>query len=154
MKYAIEINQNVKTGKLIFIKNTKHYLIDSLKYSYPFLIPKAQNLLNLIGEKFQSKINNTNLKNTRFVVTSLLRTKSSTTRLRRKNKNAIRYSAHLHGTTFDITYEDFENQKNITPIEKESLKEILANILFELRKQKKCWVTYEYFQNCFHIVSR
>jgi hypothetical protein len=154
LKYAIEIAPNVKTGKLKPIKDSKYFVIDSLKYSYAFLTPKASELLHCIGKLFQQKIQNTNLKNTKLIITSLLRTRSSSTRLRKRNRNAIRYSAHLHGTTFDITYEMFHNSIKISSTENEVLKEVLANSLFELRSKKKCWVTHELYQSCFHIVSR
>jgi len=154
LKYAIEIETNVKTGKLKPIKDSKYFVIDSLKYSYAFLTPKASELLHCLGKLFQQKIQNTNLRNTKLIITSLLRTRSSSTRLRQRNKNAIRYSAHLHGTTFDITYETFQNSNKISSTENEVLKEVLANSLFELRSKQKCWVTHESYQSCFHIVSR
>jgi len=34
------------------------------------------------------------------------------------------------------------------------LKEILAQSIFELRSEGKCWATHEKWQTCFHVVSR
>ncbi len=154
LKHPKQITPLVNSGVLIPIKNSETYLIDTLWYSYPFLTPSAKKLLHTIGKQFQYKVKNTDLENTRIIVSSLLRTTSSIKRLRRKNRNAVRYSAHLHGTTFDITYESFDQSKLISRAELESLKEILANVLFELKSKNKCWVTFERAQNCFHIVSR
>ncbi len=149
-----EIDKFIALGALILIKNNSLYIIDTLKYSYPFLIPKAKELLREISTSFQQKLVNTNLKGTRLVVTSVLRTSTTIKRLRRKNRNAIRHSAHLHGTTFDISYNLFMHKKKLTSAENESLGDILAKTLFELRHKKKCWVTYERYQRCFHIVNR
>lgn len=154
LKFAREIQPKIDSGKLVLIENNQFYMLDTLHYSYPFLTPKGANLLAEIGTKFQTKLKNTHLKNTRFVVTSMLRTVSSVSRLRRRNRNAIRRSAHLHGTTFDITYEKFDNPQLLSAAENYYLKEMLAQSIFELREEKKCWATYEMWQTCFHIVSR
>jgi hypothetical protein len=34
------------------------------------------------------------------------------------------------------------------------MKEALAEVIWELREEKKCWATYEKSQGCFHVVSR
>lgn len=154
IKHAFQIESFVKTGALIPILNSDSYIIDTLKYSHPFLTPKAKNLLSSICSIFQSKIKNTNAKGAKLIITSLLRTTTSIKRLRKVNKNAIRHSAHLHGTTFDISYEAFQHHSYFTHSELEILKEVLAKALFELRTKNKCWVTYEKSQSCFHIVSR
>lgn len=149
-----EIDAFVAAGSLILIKNNSLYVIDTLKYSYPFLITEAKELLSEISTAFQQKLVNTNLKGTRLVVTSVLRTSTTIKRLRRRNRNAIRHSAHLHGTTFDLSYTSFIHAKKLSTAENESLRDLLAMTLFELRSKKKCWVTYERYQTCFHIVNR
>jgi uncharacterized protein YcbK (DUF882 family) len=151
---ALEIKTFVNRGILEPIRNSKTFYIDKLKHSYAYLTPNSKNLLINIGTNFQQKLKNTNLKKTKIIVSSLLRTKESVYKLRNINKTAIKQSAHLHGTTFDISCSKFRNKKRITKPEIESLKEILAKILFDLKKQKKCWVTYEKYQSCFHIVNR
>jgi hypothetical protein len=151
---ALEIKTYVNRGILEPIKSSKTFRIDKLEHSYAFLTPKSKSLLINIGTNFQQKLKNTNLKKTKIIVSSLLRTKDSVLKLIRINKTAIKQSAHLHGTTFDISCSKFVNKKSITKTEIESLKEILAKILFDLKKQKKCWVTYEKYQACFHIVNR
>ena len=148
------IDTLVNRGLLDQINNTKTYIVDSLKHSYAFLTPNSKKLLTNISVNFQQKLKNTNLKKTKIIVTSILRTKESINRLRKRNQTAIKHSAHLHGTTFDITCSKFYHNKKISLVEIESLKEILAKVLFDLRKQNMCWVTFEKYQSCFHIVSK
>ena len=38
--------------------------------------------------------------------------------------------------------------------ETDKLKSVLAEVLQDLRKQKKCYVRYEFKQGCFHITVR
>ncbi|MBI1837155.1 MAG: hypothetical protein HYR91_07800 [Flavobacteriia bacterium] len=154
IKKTKEINPFFNKGNLILLKNTESYFVDTMEYSYPFLIPKAYTLLNEIGDKFQLKLKRTKYKNVKFYITSALRTLSSVKRLRKHNRNASKYSAHMHGTTFDLGYDEFYCKRSLNKKEVEYLKSILASILIDLKKEKKCWVTYEVNQTCFHIVSR
>jgi hypothetical protein len=154
IKRSFEIPNFVKTGALVPLKDNEVYLVDTLEYSYAFLTPRASSLLFDIGKRFQRKIKNTNLKGAKLIVTSALRTVNKVNLLRKVNKNAVKYSAHLHGTTFDVTYSSFFHKRKLTHAEVNGLGEILSKTLFELRLRKKCWVTYERFQTCFHIVSR
>lgn len=155
VKYYRDIRQKLDSGKLVLIENNTFYITDTMRYSYPFLTPKGSILLEEIGKKFKAKLRNTDLRETRFVVTSMFRTVSSVSRLRRHNRNAIRHSAHLHGTTFDVSYEEFDHPRGaLSADEKSYLKEMLAQSIFELREEKRCWATYELWQTCFHVVSR
>lgn len=153
LKYAREIQPKIDSGKLVVIENNSFYILDTMYYSYPFLVPKTKDLLISIGESFQEKLKNTHFKNVRFVITSALRTVSSINRLRKRNKNAIRNSAHLHGTSFDIAYDEFDSPTSLSSSEILYLKEVLAESLFELREEQRCWVTYEQWQSCFHVVT-
>lgn len=154
LKYSHEIIPLVKTGALIPLKQNQFYFIDTLRYSYAFLTPNSEMLLSEISKKFQQKIQNTNLKGAKIVVTSALRTTHKIRMLRKVNRNALKNSAHLHGTTFDIAYQTYYHPNKIKKAEKICLSEILTAVLFELKSQHKCWVTYEKFQSCFHVVDR
>ena len=46
--------------------------------------------------------------------------------------------------------EEVGNEKEET----DKLKSVLAEVLQDLRKQKKCYVRYEFKQGCFHITVR
>lgn len=102
------------------------------------------------------RLTNTSLANAKFELTSLLRTEHSLKRLRRINRNATKNSTHLHGTTIDIAYDTFHDSHNQSFSNEvvNYLKEQLAATLIDMRNEKKCWVLYERFQPCFHVVVR
>ncbi len=149
-----EIKNYYLQKKLFLVDSSDLYVVDSLFFSYAFLTKDAKVLLEDIGAKFQEKLKHTTLSETRILVTSLLRTEYSVKRLRRKNRNSIRISSHLHGTTFDLAHNEFIAPKMLETHEIDYLKGILAETLFELRAQNRCFVTYEYNQSCFHVVNR
>ena len=154
LKFVRDIQPVIDSGKLVEIKATNRYLVDTMRYSFPFAVPATKAFIDTIATRFQAKLINTDLYGARLIVTSVLRTKSSVARLRRHNRNAIRQSAHLHGTTFDLSYANYDFKRPLSFAEAEYLREVLALTLFELRAEKKCWVTYEIFQTCFHVVTR
>lgn len=144
----------VNKGELVPIKSNKYFYVDTMHYSYPFAKHEVKDFVSELGKRFQSKLKQTDLYGTRLVLTSLLRTKSSVSRLMKRNKNAIKHSSHLHGTTFDISYNTFLHSRTLSDGEVAHLKETLALTLFEMREEKKCYVLCEYFQTCFHVVCR
>lgn len=154
LKYVRDIQPVVDSGILVPLGPNELYILDTMRYSFPFALPETKAFIDTIATRFQARLVNTDLAGTRLVVTSVLRTKSSVARLVRHNRNAIRNSAHLHGTTFDLSYATYDFKRPITPEESEYLKEVLAHTLFDLRKEQRCWVTYEIFQTCFHVVTR
>jgi hypothetical protein len=154
LKRERDVLTAVGSGKLISVLPTDSYILDTMHYSFPFVLPETKAFIDTIAIRFQGKLINTELAGTRLIVTSLLRTENSVERLLRNNRNAIRNSAHLHGTTFDLSYAHYDFERPLSLEESEYLKEILALTLFELRREKKCWVTYELFQTCFHVVKR
>ena len=158
IKNKEEIRPYYLNKKLILVDSSSVYVVDSLFHSYAFLTPDAKVLLDDIGVLFQAKLVNTNLRNSRILVTSLLRTEKTIKRLMKRNRNSLRISSHLHGTTFDLAHNEFIPEfgvsKIFTQAEIDYLKEILAETLFELRDKDRCFVTYEYRQACFHVVNR
>ena len=154
LKSIKHIKENQRKGKLEKIFTTSEYVVDTMTYSYPFLCPKAIELLKIISTDFRTKLENTNLENTRFYVTSAARTIHSVRLLRRRNGNASKYSAHLHGTAFDIGYDEFHSKNIVNSIDLVVLKDLLAETLIKLKMKDKCWVTYELNQKCFHIVMK
>lgn len=154
LKNSRQIKTHFQKGNLRLIVSNQYYVIDTLYYSYAFLTADAKVLLDHIGQQFQEKLINTKLKNTKIHVTSLLRTMNSVKRLRKRNHNSLRISSHLHGTTFDLDYENFDTSDSLNRENLFYLKETLAETLGNLRKQKRCYVTYEVRQTCFHVVCR
>ena len=71
------------------------------------------------------------------------------------NKNATEESTHSFGTTFDISYGKFVIDSLAEPYRTfEDLKNLLGEILYDMRAQGRCYVKFEYRQSCFHITAR
>lgn len=149
------LKEKLLNGDLIIISQGENYKIDKMLYSYPYLTQDAKILLEEIGSRFSEKISKTRLKNSKFIVTSMTRTMDTVEELRKTNSNASHNSPHLNGNAFDISYVRFvSNRLRITVQDKKYLKEVLAETIWELKKERKCWATCERHQNCFHIVVR
>ena len=150
-----EILERVAQGKLVEIKNDNGFVVGEMSHSYPYLTKDARNLLVQIVIRFQEKISATRLKGSRFKITSMTRTTDKLKSLREINSNTSANSPHLYGNAFDIAYLRFSTRKLfLTYCDKNFLKEALAEVIWELREEKKCWATYEVKQSCFHVVAR
>lgn len=136
---------------LIRIESNEFYEVDELKHSMPYLVPESAALLKLIGRNFIDSLGRRGADGYRIMVTSLLRTPQTVRRLRRVNVNATETSAHMYGTTFDLSYTRFACKDSMRTINEEDLKNLLAEVLLDLRRQEKCMVKYEGKTGCFHI---
>lgn len=139
---------------IVKVENGPYYYIDELNYSFPYLVPEAERLLSDIGEAFIDTLNSRGGGAYRLKVTSLLRTPETVAGLRKTNKNATDSSAHLYGTTFDISYAQFICDSIVVPRTQEDLKNLLGEILYNFREQGRCYVKFEQKQACFHITTR
>lgn len=146
-------------SRLLYIGDSPYYRLERLSHSIPYLVPRAQRLLNEIGRNFIDSLQRKGLPFYKPVVTSVLRTKHDVARLRRVNANASENSCHQFGTTFDICYNNF--YRVIDPTDPAArqvwdgrLKEVLAEVLRDMREQGLCYVRYEVHQSCFHITAR
>lgn len=139
--------------QLVSVSDSEYYIIDDLTHSYPYLTEDGLALLNKIGERFHQKLAGTSLAGTKFIVTSLTRTKESVSRLTKSNGNAVTNSPHLYGVSFDITYSRFHlPYTRLRSCHKQYLKEALAQAIQEQREKDNCWATKEKNQPCFHVV--
>ena len=84
----------------------------------------------------------------------MLRTPRLVKRLRRRNRNAVDTSAHLYGTTFDISYAKFICDSTRVPRTQEDMKNLLGEVVYAMREQGRCYVKYERKQGCFHITCK
>ena len=148
---AEEADFVAQKGKLTKIASCRHYEVDKLTHSLPYLVPRAEKLLRTIGRNFRDSLDSKGLPDRKIVVTSVLRTGGTIEQLRKKNINASNNSAHVYGTTFDVAYARY---KGAGKEETDKLKSVLAEVLQDLRKQEKCYVRYEFKQGCFHITVR
>lgn len=144
------------TKKMVEIKTNKQYELEELTHSIPYLVPEAANLLEEIGQSFQDSLRNHNASIYKVKVTSVTRTVDDITKLQKRNINSSANSAHLYGTTFDISWVRYTkvNPKDTLNIENESLKMVLAMVLRDLQKSNRCYVKHERQQGCFHITAR
>lgn len=131
-----------------------YYIDSTMKYAHPYLVPKAANLLHEIGKAFQDTIKARGGKGYRIRVNSLLRTEHTVAKLRKRNAAATEQSCHLYGTTFDISWTKFDCLDDSYRISLESLKNILAEIVYNFREANRCYAIYERKQGCFHITVR
>ena len=145
--------------KVVEIKSGKYYQVDSLTHSIPFLVPRASALLDSIGANFLDSLESKGLNPNQVIVTSVLRTHDDVKRLGKRNVNASKNSAHVYGTTFDITYKRFHKVEDpdgrpMQGVREDTLKMVLSEVLRDLKKKEKCYVKYELKQACFHITAR
>lgn len=136
------------------IESCDAYRVDKLTHSLPYLIPEAADLLQEIGTRFNDTLAARGGGNYQIKVTSVLRTEGAVKKLRRNNINATQQSAHRYGTTFDISYSKFVCDSVTVPRTQEDLKNLLGEILKDLREEGRCYVKYERKQGCFHITAR
>lgn len=140
---------------LVRISSCQDFYVDNLTHSFPFLVPEAEALLHDIGRAFSDSLRAQGGGQYRIKVTSVLRTPATVAKLRRVNRNATSESTHVYGTTFDISHSKFICDGIDGPTRSfEDLKNLLAEVLDDLRHQGRCYVIYEARQSCFHITAR
>ncbi|MCR5312796.1 MAG: DUF5715 family protein [Bacteroidaceae bacterium] len=150
----------VKEHKLVDINNSPFYIVDNLSHSMPYLVPKAQHLLNTICLNFIDSLQMKGIEPHLPMVTSVLRTVDDVKKLQKGNGNATTNSCHCYGTTVDISYNRFVPIKGTYSLSiphtkwDERLKQVLSEVLNDLRKQDKCYVKYEVKQGCYHLTVR
>ncbi|HNY14238.1 MAG TPA: DUF5715 family protein [Bacteroidales bacterium] len=150
-----ELRKKILKRELRKVRGGRGYETEDLSYSYPYLTREGKALVKEIGRRFRKEISKTGLRGSDFRITSMTRTGEVLKKLRRSNTNASENSPHFHGNAFDISYVRFTAKKwYITECDKYYLKEALAEVIWKLREEKKCWATYEINQGCFHVVAR
>ena len=163
----LEAAQSIGINPIYSIKDAYHlkrpvkkiatcddYYLDSLTHSMPYLVPEAADLLHDIGRAFTDTVLARGGRECQIKVTSLLRTENMVDKLKRRNVNASGSSCHMYGTTFDISWTRFNYCDPNYIMYTEDLQNILAEILFDMREQGRCYVKYERKQSCFHITAR
>ena len=139
---------------LIRIYSCDAYMVDDLTASVPYLVPKAAQLLKEIGYAFQDSIRKRGGKAYRIKVTSVTRTDYSVSKLRRRNRSATENSCHRYGTTVDISWVKFDCMDPSMVISLEDLKNILAEVVLDFRRQGRCYAIFERHSGCLHITVR
>ena len=154
-KNASDLKNRISEGKLVKVKSGNRYIVEKMTFSYPYVTKDSKILLDEIARRFSEKSSQKGLRGIKFYLTSMTRKTENMTSLKRYNGNASANSPHLYGNAFDISYKRFIAQKWVlTNCDKKFLKEALAEVIWQLREEHKCWATYEKVQNCYHIVAR
>jgi hypothetical protein len=152
---AYDIGKRISSGQLFRVRSGRRYKVENMAYSYPYLTRDSKKLLAEIGKRFKQKVNRDGLMGSRFIITSMTRTSDNAKGLGKTNTNASDNSPHLNGNAFDISYARFSFRKlYVTECDKWYMKEALAEVIWQLKEEKKCWATYERNQGCFHVVFR
>ena len=137
-------NAEKRKNELVYVAASPYFHVDKLNNSIPYLVPRAANLLQDIGQAFYDSL---------YVnVTSVMRSMDDVAKLQRHNQNATDRSCHLFGTTFDICYNRYHPV--VKPVRDDSLKWVLSEVLRDMREEGRCYVKYEVKQGCFHITVR
>jgi Family of unknown function (DUF5715) len=154
-KDDIELKKRISEGKLVRVKSGNSFVVEKMTFSYPCVTKDSKILLDEIATCLKEKSSQKGLNGVKFYVTSMTRKTDNVRSLRRYNGNASKNSPHLYGNAFDISYKRFIARKwLLTNCDKKFLKEALAEVIWQLRAENKCWATYEKVQNCYHVVAR
>ena len=150
-----------RKAELVYVGSNPYFFVEPLNQSIPYLVPRALVLLQDIGRNFLDSLQVKGLRSHKIIVTSVLRSQEDVGRLRRYNRNATENSCHMYGTTFDIAYNRYlAVEEKAQPYSKQAtvadvrLKQVLSEVLRDLRQEGRCWVKYEVRQGCFHLTVR
>jgi hypothetical protein len=155
LSHPIEAADVVKSRKLQKINDCKYYEVDNLTHSMPYLVPKAAKLIEDIGKAFQDSLHNRGYnRNHKITITSVLRTEDNVKNLRRTNVNSSENSCHCFGTTVDISYFSFETPEFGRTASIDKMRQVLMQVVYDLRNEGRCYVKYEKQQTCLHITVR
>jgi hypothetical protein len=154
MRHKKDLLRCVYNGKLKLVESNEYFMVDTMVHSFPFVTPKTYEFLMEMGRRFHQKLRNTPLICTKLNLTSMMRTLQSIEGLRKRNRNAVSLSSHLHGTTFDVSYRNFYSSLALSKAEVLYLGDQLVKTIWEMRNEGKCYATYEYRQTCIHVVVR
>jgi hypothetical protein len=150
-----ELRDRLSEGRLVKVRSGNSYTVEMMKFSYPCVTRDSKSLIDEIASRLREKALQKGISGVKFFITSMTRRTDNVKSLRRFNGNASANSPHLYGNAFDISYKRFVAHKWVlTNCDKKFLKEALAEVIWQLRAENKCWATCEKIQNCYHIVSR
>ncbi|HRZ98107.1 MAG TPA: DUF5715 family protein [Paludibacter sp.] len=151
VQLELGVKKYLDYGMLVKVTDNGFYHVKKLTHSHPYLIPETVEMLNDIAYRFRKRLKEKKLNNYAIVLTSLMRTDETQERLSHRNRNATGHSAHIYGTTVDISYKNFYNlDADSLESSWEGIQE-LTKTLVEMRKECKLLAVRERKQSCFHI---
>ena len=128
----------------------------NITHSIPYLVPSAAKLFMDIAQTFRDSLYSKELPIYKLYLTSITRTDDDIKRLTKRNINASDNSAHRYGTTFDISWKRFDkvDEDKHDELLADRLKLVLAQVLFDMKNEERCYIKHERKQACFHITVR
>lgn len=93
--------------ELVELENNENIRLKRMGHSRPFLTPEAVALIDEIGRRFRASLAEDGLPEVIPYLSSALRSEEDQRRLRGRNGNAAAHSAHMYGTTFDLSYNNW-----------------------------------------------
>lgn len=141
-----DLNRQVGRGKLLKIENNAGYKIRYLNNSSKHLTPYAYKILKEMGRRYQDKVKNTELKDSYFELSSVLRTEVQQKTIRKLYPSAATFnnSTHSYGVSFDIAYLKSKD----CSVSNRALNEVLN----EMQAEDKILICPE--KNCLHITVK
>lgn len=137
---------------LVKIDDTPFYIVAKLTHSLPYQKEFVKEFLDDLGERFDEQLEQEDLKQYRFVLTSLLRTIEHQKKLQRTNLNAtVNESSHYFGTAIDISMTRFVPYDSRESLYSYRLRNILARTLLEMQEEERCYIVMEKREKCFHV---
>lgn len=150
-----DIDKLALLSELKSIQSSELLIVSPMRYSRPLLQEEAVQILEEIARRFQKKLQSAELPMYRIVLTSGTRSIKSQSSLEKVNDNAATESAHWYGYTFDISFGTFvKRQFWSSSVSGDVLKELLSEVIWEMREENTIWVIPEYGPSCFHITLR
>ena len=148
-----------RKAELVYVGSNPYFFVEPLNQSIPYLVPRASELLSLIGRSYFDSLYVKGIPLHRIIVSSVLRTEDDVARLKARNGNATEQSCHRYGTTFDICYNRYSTvsppgEPERRTVQSDTLKWVLSEVLRDIREQGRCYIKYEVKQGCFHITVR
>lgn len=149
-----------RKNELVYVGANPYFCMDKgMTHSIPYLVPRASELLTMIGRNYLDSLYVKGIPLHRIIVSSVMRTEEDVANLQKGNGNATTQSCHLFGTTVDICQNRFST---VTPpgeperraVQNDTLKWVLSEVLRDVREQGRCYIKYEKKQGCFHITVR
>jgi hypothetical protein len=146
--------------ELVYVGANPLFCIDKgMTHSIPYLVPRASNLLSMIGRNYLDSLYIKGIPLHQIIVSSVLRTEDDVARLQQRNGNAATESCHRFGTTFDIAYNRYSTvsppgEPERRAVQNDTLKWVLSEVLRDIREKELCYIKYEVKQGCFHITVR
>ncbi len=174
LKNIDEINENIKTGKLVPVDTPgeKQYYFHNVQKEYRYLSPQGKAGLELVASRFQQKLNErkSGLPVVKLAVSSVIRTVD----YQEKIFGRKFVSTHSYGGCFDIFLDDYFVQlpvpdKTGSSEEKirkslhgrtgflmgdalrEQFRAVLMETLLELQRENRIYVFFEDENRCYHI---